>query len=92
MNTKDILTEAKNLINLQGWVQGEMGTTVKGFCVWGAIDEAAGNVNEMLRAVRKVRETLKAQGSVTDVAAWNDADHRTKVEVLELLDEAAANA
>lgn len=94
MNTKELLTEAKNLINLNGWIQGDYGDAGQGFCTVGAISEAASDAGYegYFEAMRQVRVTLKARGNVTAIGAWNDASHRTKEDVLNLLDEAAANA
>lgn len=92
LNTKETLVEAKNLILVHGWIQGEAGDSSTGYCIMGALSVAApeDGMKEFLAAKDAVRKSLKSRGNVTDVSAWNDADHRTKEDVLNLLDEAAS--
>lgn len=93
MNLKDTLVEAKNLILTGGWIRGDLGSEETGYCLFGALDAASDMEIEMfLDSTNVVKETLRGRGSVTHITAWNDAPHRTKQDVLDLLDEAASRA
>lgn len=100
MQVKDVLVEAKNLMVDRGWIQGNY-VTGEGFCSLGALDEVVmkkfyGDFitdDEAAFLVEEARFTLerslKAKGRVTNVAAWNDARHRTFQDVRDLFDDAA---
>lgn len=92
MSTKDLIVEAKNLILTSGWTQGEYGDGEAGYCIMGALQHNATDYSSLKAARDAVKLTLRNSGRITDIVAWNDADHRTEAEVLNLLDEAASNA
>lgn len=96
MNTKEILTKARELIEA-GWIQGNyrLITDVDGrigYCVLGALREVFEPYNgpetaEMTEAVELVR--IKATGTKWgSLSVWNDAPGRAKEEVLAVLDKA----
>lgn len=92
MNAKDLLIEAKNLINISGWKQGEYGDEDQGFCTVGALVHADkdGDFDTYVSAAKALKQALKDSGYITDVAAWNDAATRTKDQVLDIFDKAVS--
>lgn len=88
MNAKELLTETANILNLEGWTQGDYGDNKKGYCLLGAFGEAVshngGDNDEVLRAYR---ELIKLTGG--DIASYNDYPRRTKDQVLSLVHTAA---
>lgn len=104
LSTKELLVEAKNKILNDGWVQRDLGSPSTGYCSVGALDAV---VSEMLiedratdsealeiyiRGEDALRETLRDTGRIANIIEWNDADHRTREDVLELFDAAAQRA
>ena len=66
-------------IKMYGWIQGEVGSTEKGFCIVGAMDYASNNnlsYTDMRDAVVAVHK---------DFVSWNNKPGRTKQEVIDLL-------
>lgn len=92
MNAKDLLIEAKNLINISGWKQGEYGGEDQGFCTFGALvhADADGDFETHSAAAKALRQALKDSGYITNVVAWNDAETRTKDQVLDIFDKAVS--
>lgn len=92
-SVKDTLVAAKNLININGWTQDNMEHNGS-YCILGAISEVTleDDVIGYIDACNAVKAALKQRGNITGIAAWNDAGHRTKDQVLGLLDEAVSHA
>jgi hypothetical protein len=83
MSTKKTLIDAADLIERRGWVQQEYGRPEYGYCLFGAVFEAAehGDYDEPWR--------LLGDRTNGDPIGWNDALSRTKEDVLALLRETA---
>ena len=97
---KNILRETKSILEEYGWIQGETGNCKVGFCLTGAIEEAANrlaiNVHRYTLTA-KVRKLIRA-ATVTHTGGcsccviliqWNDSPSRTLEEVMATLDTAA---
>ena len=91
----ELLQIARDLIEGYGWTQGVLKDDT-GFCAQGALLEACLEMGERRRfdsesresAFRAAWDALNAEASFKgfkDVLDWNDAPHRTKDEVLDLL-------
>lgn len=90
-----ILDEAKRLIIEKGWTQGYYARNAAGeraafmcdeatsFCVLGAAYRAAGE-----GPADYIRDALVAVAPAGEPAVYNDAEGRTKEEILTLLDKA----
>lgn len=95
---QNILLKAADIIVQYGWIQDKVGNVHMGFCLVGALQQAAygqtfystytdvpGNVrNDYLTACRKLGEHIH---SVT-LYSWNDRNYRTKDQVVAALKEA----
>lgn len=102
LSPKDILVEAKNILNTEGWIQFTYHDG-KGYCMLGAMYKAVGaeyNAHgipvysrEQADAVEKAAKNFKG---IAGEEGWppffNDANGRTKQEVLDAFDLAAQNA
>lgn len=103
LSTKELLTEAKNLLVTEGWVQGEWDNE-GGYCSSGALQEVIrrhledGNICDdevmgvFLGGYDRLCTTLRDTDRIANVVAFNDAKHRTEQEVLDLFDLAAQGA
>lgn len=83
------LLDAANLLETQGWIQGDY-RTEKGYCMVGAMREAChcpvGNYEGVyIESVNRMLRYLNRQ----DVAIWNDWPLRTKEEAIAALRGAA---
>lgn len=89
MNAKELLTETANILNLEGWVQGDYGDAKKGYCLLGAFGEAVVRSGEDdSRAVSEAYHKLtRLTGG--DIASYNDYPRRTKTQVIDLVHLAA---
>ena len=89
---QDICRRAAELIRQHGWVQGQIGGTHIGFCLWGALIRASGPdfavLHEADRLVRR-RFSWWARWTNRPPSWWNDKMGRTQAEVLAVLDEAS---
>ena len=72
--------KAYEVIKKFGWQQGWWGNENEGFCTAGAILRAYSTFGSRNQAMDKLRGAL--QDSIVD---WNDAEGRTKRQVLALL-------
>lgn len=90
MNAKEILTETANLINTEGWVQGEYGDHKSGYCLLGALGATvtASGDDSSESAAQAYSMLMKLTGG--DIAGYNDYPRRTKQQVLDLVHTAAA--
>lgn len=86
--TLKILSGAKELLVNRGWIQGNFASEC-GYCAIGAINRSvAGDTGPAFRAL------ANAAGigcSWAEIGAWNDADERTKADVLDAFDRAIAS-
>ena len=91
---KDTLVEARSLIQRCGWAQGSYaaygeGKQVIGYCALGAI--CATHASPEIRHIAIMRlseQTIQYNGS--DIVSYNDAEGRTKEEVLAVFDAVIA--
>ncbi len=92
LTTEAILERAKQNIIQSGWMRNEMGSRVIGYCLAGALIEAAevtarpnAFTPELAVAIEKISNVLppSRQTGVGKLTIWND---RTAVNVLEVLD------
>lgn len=91
---KDTLVEARSLIQNVGWAQGSYaaygeGKQVIGYCALGAI--CATHASPEIRHIAIMRlseQTIQYNGS--DIVSYNDAEGRTKEEVLAVFDAVIA--
>lgn len=97
MSTKQNLIAAKQLIIDSGWGQGEYRSPRGCYCALGAVreiirpDSWIGMVEppEIIALIEAVKMTDDfMSGGFFGVIDWNDAEGRTKEDVLELFDEA----
>lgn len=97
MTAKDVLVSAKNLINIEGWIQYEPHNPY-GYCIVGALREVAGwekcmrdenRYNAYVKASAAVSDAIKSIAEkTTAIPDWNDSSSRTKQEVLDMFDKA----
>lgn len=103
LTTKDFLVSAKTKLMDHGWVQGHLGSRQEGYCIMGAMDAVSEDLldngtsdgdtwNQYMDAEKAVRNELLRRGMIGAIGTWNDADHRTQGDVLDLLDSAARSA
>lgn len=88
---KEKLIEIRQLI-ATGWCQGvycQVTNEIPEYCLAGAIDRATERSTALTDSIRRYLRLRLRDNSLMD---WNDADGRTKEEVLTFLDEAIANA
>lgn len=89
---KDTLVEARSLIQDVGWTQGTYatyaeGNKVIGYCALGALSAThAGPEIRHDAIMRLSKQTVQYNGS--DIVSYNDAEGRTKEEVLAVFDQA----
>lgn len=86
-SSKEILIEARALIDQYGWIQRKMvlfenGVTV-GYCIVGAIDAVSAHFPAIV-----VAQSLLRPWVGNSIIEWNDQSGRTKEEVLALFDQA----
>lgn len=95
MTPKEVLQEAANVIRTHGWAQGDY--IVNGsYCTLGAIDHVLEKFEDEIMWVYKLRnkvtgpiqEVLRRKTGSVIIHNWNDAEGRTKEEVLEVFEEA----
>jgi hypothetical protein len=104
MTPKELLEKAKKTIQEKGWTQGayKRGPNAEGgFCMYGAIYEAAGVMTSSdgpdIIPTGKLADSIHAARNalvraVGNPIAYNDAAGRTKDQVLEVFDDAIARA
>lgn len=97
------LIETKGWVQGQGHVCGDDETVLclteatakMGFCLTGAAAAVAYTHGTGYESFRMIQRSLKAalirRGNISHITAWNDADHRTKDDVIELLNDAVSN-
>jgi hypothetical protein len=106
VTVNQVLADARQLIEVHGWIQGSYGQPNCGFCMLGALHKALDDVAD--RDVsrldeldqleqRAVIQLQMAMGPVVDRSArhitlWNDRNGRSKQEVLSLFDLAITAA
>ncbi len=87
---KQILINAKELIERDGWYQGGLGSPTKGYCLMGALFYGAFDYYASIDPKGKGRyySVPEANGAVDNgfTSKWNDTPGRTKEEVLSALD------
>ena len=89
----EVYREAASLIRKYGWVQGEYGGTEEGFCINGALYEAARLLGNPPLIYRRVRlRLLPLLPGAFRISNWQDDPHRTVEDVLTLLEQAATEA
>lgn len=101
LTTKEILTEARNLILLDGWIQNQYSND-QGYCIVGALKKVLGDalhedrirddeVSDLFwESSGRICDVLRSEGRITSPASFNDAPTRTRQDVLDLLEEAAS--
>jgi hypothetical protein len=82
---RKILLDAADVIEKDGWIQGRM-RDKNGYCIHGAINEVSKN-RLYQRALAKLELWRMISGQ--PIGRWNDADGRTKGQVLFVLRAAA---
>lgn len=105
MNVVEVLTEARRKIAEVGWCKGNFVARdeegkICAYCAYGAISWSIPlELSQPVRvgvsegAIGKLKEVLRAEHGFDDyIAEWNDAEGRTKEEVIDLFDEALARA
>ena len=84
-STGEALQRAANLIREHGWIQDDYVGINGRVCAWQAIFLATAP-KSMDSALEAVNTRLSLRGWPHGIIAWNDADGRTKEDVLELLE------
>lgn len=92
MKTSERLNAAADLIERVGWcqrrtIEKSLTGQITGYCVIGAIEftEPRPDSHEMDAALNVIRDYINDIG----VASWNDAESRTKEQVISTLRDAA---
>lgn len=89
MKIKQLLVDAKKLIEEYGWIQCEFGSPEKGFCLIGAIRyigfQQPYTTDDYLEALYVLKKLMPTS---SPVSVWNDITGRTAEEVLNVLDKA----
>jgi hypothetical protein len=84
-----ILTDAADLIDSDGWCQGEVRSADGCYCLTGAL-HTANAPHKDWAIYDSARAAIQAETGKTWIANWNDADGRTQVEVTTMLRTVAA--
>jgi hypothetical protein len=90
------LKKGKEAIEKYGWIQGNMGRPNLGYCAMGAINDQRVSHVDYKSAIHALWVELppgnydESELSPHPIAQWNDAEGRTKEEVLALYDKAIA--
>lgn len=84
-----VLLEAVKTIEQFGWIQGEGGTDIRGYCMLGAMHSAALGWNIFNKCKLPVAKVLNV--STHSIDKWNDTPGRTKEEVLAVFRKAIEN-
>lgn len=101
MTARQVLQKAKRLIQRRGWVQGQFGNELVGYCVHGAICAAVkGSVTVFFtrdllavqEAERRLENAIPVNRKSPTLAAWNDKPGRRKLAVLRAFDRAIKSA
>lgn len=71
-----------------GGVMHATSPDANGFCVLGALQRCYHNAAEYTRAINQVADVLRDKFDIQNVWLWNDAEGRTKEEVIAVLKEA----
>ena len=87
MTVSAILLDAANLIERHGWIQGAYGRPDRGYCLFGAVFEASKYDSDNPWAALVDQEVTGG-----DPIGWNDAEGRTREQVIGLLRSAAESA
>lgn len=102
ISAKQVLIDAKALIQKHGWIQGSYGNSYIGYCAsgaicsvaqaagWAAAAEAAPVARAAASAVARAAGPAAARAEL-DIVEYNDAQGRTKEEVLAVFDKAIAS-
>lgn len=81
---------AADALEEYGWIQGQDGNPVIGFCAGGAVSRVLGyDFDKAVEACGLLGEELRARGH-TSLVIWNDTPGRTREEVVAFLREQAA--
>lgn len=98
MNPVDILIGTKDVLEKEGWVQGNFNTP-KGYCIIGAFNKSFADLdglpddyNTYSIATRYASDCCVEQYGYVSLIGWNDQDNRVKEDVLNLLDCAIEKA
>ena len=91
-----VLSAAANLIDKHGWIQHEFGNVDCGYCLTGAIDAAAYDLNAGSFAIEDAEAILEDAEAILIadlndpvLVSWNDDPHRTRADVVGLLNTQA---
>ena len=100
VSTSRILTEAAAILHTRGWIQGAY-SRLDGYCAVGAIRAVTEDYDEIKAAQSALAKTLRENGFedafdyetefIKDfelITNWNDADERTRGEVIQLMRDA----
>lgn len=98
MEVCEIATKAINILETEGWTQGDYYHKGQGYCLMGVICKASGyvdyaidysaNTGEGLINYRNIRNELvtnNPQFQEIGMTTWNDQEERTKEEVIAVL-------
>jgi hypothetical protein len=84
-----ILTDAADLIDADGWCQGEVRSPDGCYCLTGAL-HAANAPHKDWAIYDSARAAIQAETGKTWISGWNDDILRTQVEVTDMLRAVAA--
>lgn len=93
IRVKSMICSTKRVIEQYGWIQNSMGNVSVGFCLLGALNQAAieEGYDTLTRdhAANILSFAAGAHGLMS-IPVWNDRPERTKQDVLNLLGEFCA--
>ena len=93
-DVKAVLGEAKELIVRNGWMQGQYGDADRGYCIYGAVCEAAdrqGSPGLEIDAMAAINKDVRiVKTGIYSAISWNDRPGRTQDDVLALFDTVIA--
>jgi hypothetical protein len=82
---RQILLDAADLIEEKGWIQGTFYKRGEGYCIFGALTKVASKHDNSQSHLRAAQHQLQRHKSRRSIMRWNDADGRSKEEVLTAL-------
>jgi hypothetical protein len=93
MDVHEVLVKARNLIDREGHAKLTTGDSLRGRCIQGALGDAVGGDKWDRYCAPLVVEAVRQMGFAHICAAcsWNNAEERTKEEVLARFDNPIAS-
>jgi hypothetical protein len=85
----EVLEDAADLLETNGWIQGSFGTNGEAHCALGAVYEAASYRGSYVRSVTALTDVVHERFGFRSIPHWNDQAKTTKQEVVDTMRYAA---